>query len=554
MIGSIRKHSKWLWIVIATLTIISFVVFMGSGPVNSGGGSASTGYGSIYGEQVKAQDYARAQGVFFLYHWLRFNQWPDKAGMSREDMNRETYVRVLLMKKAAALGISVDEATVAKAATELLRSIGRNGQAVPMQEFVKQVLAPEGLSALDLQNFLRDELVVQQLIQTLGVSGALVPPQEAGMLYDREYQEVSAQAVFFAASNYLASVAITPAAVGQFYTNNMAAYREPDRVSVNYVFCNVTNHLAQSKADWEKTNFTEVVEAAFRQYGMEQFADAKTPEEAKARIRDLLIRDRALRDARQTANDFATELFNLAPVKPENLAALAKQKGLVVRTTAPFSAQYGPAELNASGAFIRSAFQLNAEEPYAGPVAAADGFYVIALEAQVPSAIPSLEQIRSRVVQDFQMQSAIIAAQRAGTNFYATLAAQMAAGKTFAQAAVAAGHAPVVLAPFSLSSQDIPEIGEHATIGQIKQAVFTTPVGRVSNFMPDNDGGFVVFVQELLPVDAVKKAASLPQFMAQVRRARQGEAFNQWLMGEANRELKDTPVYAQISGEKKNQP
>ena len=45
---------------------------------------------------------------------------------------------------------------------------------------------------------------MQQLIQVLGLSGALVTPQEAGQLYDREHQEVSAQAVFFSASNFRA--------------------------------------------------------------------------------------------------------------------------------------------------------------------------------------------------------------------------------------------------------------------------------------------------------------------------------------------------------------
>jgi hypothetical protein len=35
----------------------------------------------------------------------------------------------------------------------------------------------------------------------------------------------------------------------------------------------------------------------------------------------------------------------------------------------------------------------------------------------------------------------------------------------------------------------------------------------------------------------------MPQFLAQVRRARQGEAFNLWLQGEANRELRTTPFF-----------
>ena len=548
MIGSIRKHSKWLWIVIASLTIISFVVFMGSGPMRSGNNRVGDGYGTIYGKAVTAQEYMRAQAEFYLHYWLRSSgQWPNKAGMSNQDIERETYIRLLLQHKAAALGVQVSEESLVAAASEFLRSLGRNGQTVRMQDFVQQVLAPAGLGAGDLQNFLRSELTVQQLIQTLGLPGALITPQEIGHLYDRENQEISAQVVFFAASNYLAQVKMSADAIAQFYTNNMAYYREPERVQVAYVHFNVTNFLEQSKAEWEKTNFTENVEAAYRQFGQEQFPEAKTPEEAKAKIRELLIRDRALRNARQVANDFAAALFAIEPVKAENLAALAQQKGLTVRTTAPFNANLGPVEFDAPASFTRSAFQLNADEPMAGPIIGADGIYVIALSGRLPSMIPALEQIRSRVTQDFLGQQSVMAAQHAGTNFYAQLSVQMAAGKTFAQAAVAAGQVPLVLPPFSLSSQEIPELGNHATLAQIKQAAFTTPVGRVSNFLPDQDGGFVLLASEMLPVDQSKKTAQLPQFSAQVRRARQNEAFNLWLMAEANRELQNTPIAREMA-------
>jgi hypothetical protein len=549
MIGSIRKHSKWLWIVIAALTIISFVVFMGQGPVRNGGGTrGSGGYGTIYGKAITAQDFAKAQGEYFLYYWLHDGRWPDKSGVTREELDKETYIRILLHAKAQQLGITIGEDALVAAANDFLRSLGRNGQPMPMQKFVEQVLAPEGLSVLDLQNFLRDELIVQQLIQTLGLPGVLVTPQEAGLIYDRENQEVSAQAVFFAASNYLAQVTVTPAAVAQFYTNNLAVYREPDRVQVSYVCFDVTNYLAQAKAEWEKTNFTEYVNAVYQQYGQSQFPDAKTPDEAKAKIRDLLIRDRALRDLRQVANDFAAALFAVVPVKPENLAAAAKQKGLVVRTTAPFNANFGPEEFSAPAAFTKAAFELTADEPFAGPIMGPDGAYVIALAGQLPSAIPSLEQILPRVTQDFRQQSAIALAQRAGTNFYYSVMVQMAAGNSFAKAAIAAGQVPLVLPPFSLSTQELPELGDHASLNQVKQAAFTTPVGHISNFSPDRDGGLVLFVQQMLPIDQAKKTADLPQFITRVQRSRQGEAFNLWLMKEANRELRDTPVYAALMG------
>jgi hypothetical protein len=544
MIGTIRKHSKWLWFVIAGLTIFSFVVFMGSGPVHNGSGPSSQNpLGTIYGKPVTQREFSQAQGEFFIYYRLHYGQWPDEnASVTHDDIERETYFRLLLARKAEQLDIHVSDEALVAAAADFLKNIGQNGQPVPMQEFVQRYLAPRGFTVTDLQNFLRDELVVQQLIQTLGLSGALVTPQEAGLMYDRENREVSAQAVFFSASNYLAKATVTPAAIATFYTNNMAAYREPDRVQVSYVAFEASNYLEQAKAEWAKTNFADTVDAIYNQRSAE-YADAKTPEEAKGKIREQLIHYRALMDARQTANEFATELFAMEPVKTANFAALAAKKKLTVRTTAPFDANYGPSDLNAPSTFTKSAFDLTTEVPFAGPIVGQDGVYLMSLAGKFPSTIPPLDQIRPQVTRDLQQQEAIALARGAGTNFYVSLTVQMSLGKTFAQAAVAAAQVPLVLPPFSLSTPDLPEIGDHADIRQVKQAAFTTQPGHASNFIPTMDGGFVLFVQEMLPLDEAKKAADMPRFLTQVRNARQNEAFNLWIRGEANRELQDTPLF-----------
>ena len=76
MIGTIRKHSKWLWWVIAGLTVISFL-YWGAAPAtrNSGiGGSA--GYGSLYGHKITAQEFEDARREFYLFYWLRNHEWP----------------------------------------------------------------------------------------------------------------------------------------------------------------------------------------------------------------------------------------------------------------------------------------------------------------------------------------------------------------------------------------------------------------------------------------------------------------------------------------------
>ena len=327
MIGSIRKHSSWLWWIIAGLTIISFVFFMGQGGTRGGGGSRGAGYGTIYGKPVTAEAFTAAQREFYIYYWLHYGEFPEKSpNFNRTDAERETYVRLLLVEKAKTLGIHVSEDALVAAANELLHSLGRGGQAVPMSQFLEHVLQPEGLDAPDFQRFVRDDLIIQQLVQTLGLSGGLVPPQEASQLYDREHQDVSAQAVFFSASNYLAQVAVTPAAVAQFYTNNMAVYREPDRVSVNYIAYDLTNYLAAAEQKLGKTNIASQAEAYYAQHGAEAVPDAKTPEEAKAKIREMILHQAAVAAAGEQAKQFVTELFAMDPVSPENLATLAKQK------------------------------------------------------------------------------------------------------------------------------------------------------------------------------------------------------------------------------------
>jgi SurA-like protein len=552
MIGTIRKHSALLWWTIIPLTIISFVWYMGSAPSRSGrgGGGGGNDFGSIYGHAVTQENYQDAKNDFFIYHWLHYGEWPDKnPNLSKTELEREIFVRLLLDRKADSLGIKVSDDAAVAAANDLLRSIGRNGQAVPMDTFLTQVLTPAGLTDADFARFVHHDLALQQLIGVMGLPGQLVTPQEAAGFYDREHQEISVQAVFFSASNYLSQVTATPDAVAEFYTNYLAAYRLPDRVQVNYVAFETSNFLAQAKAEWAKTNFEEYVNAAFRQNGLAAFPGAKTEDDAKAQIRETLIKRRALADARDQANDFANVLFAMDPPKAENLAVVARQKGLTVRTTAPFATDYGPAEFSAPADFTKKAFELTPDVPLAEPVVGADGIYLIALAKQLPSEIPPLEQIRARVAGDFKFRSAALLALNQGTNFVRTLQDQMAAGKSFASICAAAGLTPQTLPPFSLSTPELPGFSDRDELSQLKQAAFTTPTGRASGFVQTSDGGFVVYVQALLPVNEATKNADLPQFLAQLRRTRENEAFNEWLTVEANRELRNVPILQQTAAE-----
>ncbi|MEJ0091236.1 MAG: SurA N-terminal domain-containing protein [Limisphaerales bacterium] len=545
MIGTIRKHSKILWWTIIPLTIISFVIFMSSGPTR-GTGRVNGDFGSINGKKVTQQEYLQAQNEFKLFYLFRYKNWPDKASVTETDVERETYIRLFLIQKANDLGIYANLDAAAMAANQMLRSFDRKNQ-MTVTEFVTRVLQPAGMTATDFENFSRHDVIIQELIQTIGSSGALITPQETAGIYEREHQELSSQIVFFPAKKYLSSVKVAPDALGMFYTNKQAEYRLPDRVQINYVVFNITNYLAQSKAELAKTNLAAQVDAIYLQYGAEAFADAKTPEAAKEKIRESIIRNHALDAARVQANEFAGAVFGMPSGHIENLTTVAKQKGLTVQITAPFAPENGPAEFIAPEGFGKLVLSLTPDEPFANPIRAEDGIYVIALAQQLPSVIPPFAEIKARVTQDYQQQQAILLAREAGMNFSEKLAAAMATGKSFAAVCVAENLQPQVLPPFSLSTREMPVLEGRAEVNEVKQAAFTTTVGHASSFQDTGDGGFVLFVQSQLPVDQSVMNAELPQFTESLRRARENEAFNEWLNVEAGHALRDMP-FAQRAG------
>jgi len=442
----------------------------------------------------------------------------------------------MLTQKAQQLGVHVSEDAAAASAAERLAALGRNGQVVTLDVLVDQALAPKGFTAADFENYIRHDLMIHQLVQSMGLAGELITPQEARAAYQRENEELACQAVFFSASNYLSAVSTSPAVVGQFYTNYQAQYRLPDRVQVNYVVYSISNYLAQSRAEWAKTNLADNVDAYLHKVG-DNYKGAKNADEAKAKITEELVAFRAQADAKKAANELASAAFNMDPVKPENLATVANQKGLILHQTAPFAKTTGPEDIASAVNFTKAAFELTSDSPLAGPITDGDGIYVIALAKTLPSEIPTYEQIRFQVAMDYQRRESTMLAERAGMAFYQTLTNQMATGHSFASVAVGAGHPAEVLPPFSISTQELPELGDRASLGQIKQAAFTTAPGKPSSFVPTQDGGFILLVQSRLPVDQAKLTADLPQFTQNLRRSREGEAFNQWLQAEASANL-----------------
>ena len=117
-------------------------------------------------------------------------------------------------------------------------------------------------------------------------------------------------------------------------------------MQVSYVAFEVTNLLAGAEQILSRTNLNEQIDAVYRQYGASAFPDAKTPADAKAQIRTDVDPPAGIERRAQGANDFASAVFSQEPARPENLAAIAKQKGLAVHVTAPFARRIRPGRIH----------------------------------------------------------------------------------------------------------------------------------------------------------------------------------------------------------------
>ena len=342
--------------------------------------------------------------------------------------------------------------------------------------------------------------------------------------------------VYFPLTNYFNKVTNSSADLEQFYTNNLDHYRVPAKVVVNYVKFDASNYLASARAAY--TNLDQTVEDVYRQNGTNWPAGAKTPEEAKAKFRDELLLIESVKQAARVANAFAQSLDKTG-AKPDDISDAAKQKALIVKTTAPFDADAGPEDTNLPPAFVQAAFQLTPEMPFSGVVPGEDGVYVLGFKQAIPPATPSFKDVESKVTADFRDAKARELALDDAAKFDSIVADQLNVNngitlpKDFATIADENEHKAEPLPPFSLSTTNLPPaIEDRVDLNMLKRVAFSTEAGTASKAAPAAGGAFVLYVEKISPPDTGKLKTELPALLASLRRQRQGEAFNMWFSSE----------------------
>lgn len=543
MFGTIRRHQQWIWVPVVVIVCLGMVIFFlpevdtwfqsgfSSGPSSKNSYMISGKPVTIAGREVSQNEVYNALKETQLAYFIRSGgrEWP-KAD---DRLIQEAIFRVFLVERMGEMGIDVSEQAAAQMARDRLGSY-------PYANFEKDILKANGLTAADFERFSTHEAAIQQLVSVAALDAKLLTEQEAELIYRRENQQMVASAAAFWTSNYLDQIKVEPEAVSKFFTNSMARYRIPERIQVSYVEFPATNYFVEADKELTAiTNLSARIDDYYFQQGTNAFKDtngvALAPEVAKENLRNQMRRDLALRAAHQKANDFGSQLMSEKdPNQAENLERLAAADGLEVKVSPPFDRFKGLEELNLPAAFRQVAFNLNPTQPIAfDPVPGTNAIYVVAYKKSVPSEMPAFEDIREKVTTDYKDFEAANLARSAGTNFYAKLTNGMAEGKKFLDLATQEQATIVKIPPFAPSTQTLTNLDERLELRRVQGLAMELDPGKVSPFTATRDGGFILSLEERLPIDPEKMKTELPDLMARLRQYRQTEAFNQWFSKQA---------------------
>lgn len=529
MIGTIRKHSQWLWGLIVVAVILSFVIWS-----DARGGRASfdlggANFGRIYGKPITRDQIIKASEAAQIDDIMRGGR-----ASSQGDERRRAEL-LFLHAKIKEFGIEVSDEAVGAYLRENYKD-SATGQ-FNYDVLIRNLEQRTRISERQFIEYIRQQVAIQHLIEVVGSASKLVTPREAEAEYRRENEQYVTSAAMFSISNRLASVVVDPAALGMFYTNRIAYYRVPERSVLVYARFDATNNLAAAEVEMTKDQaFSNRFEQFYTQRGADSFRDetdkVMSKEAAFRKVREENVGQISLAIARQAASVFNDELAKLTNVSPTSFAMVAAKLNVPLRSTPPFRQGERIAGLEEISTLPQRVAALDAETPYTEPLDGRDYVVIPMLQTKLPPETPSFESIRERVIQDYRLDRARASAREAGEKFYAAAVAGLASGKRFNDIASAENVLVAPLPAFSIASQTIPGLDPRLNLYSVKNIAFALKPNEVGRYTETSDGGFVLHLQQKVPVSDETLKTSLAAALTESRQQRNMAVFQTWFSAE----------------------
>jgi hypothetical protein len=504
MITILRKHHRWLMIVIAILAI-PFVFYFNKTDL---GATRTTDLGRIYDRPVTQVEYTRHARLMNLANSLGLSLGNDlmMANVASEnEMYAEfTWNRLVLHHEAERLGIRPSSSEITAFVKTLPRFRGANGFDInKYTEFTKGMLPSLGFNAAQIEELVSDQLSLNRVRELLGTSVQL-PESESQENYEKTYGKMDVAVVRLRDEEFKNDVTITDDDIAKYYEAHKAELKTEEKRTVEF--------------------------ATF----------ALTDEEKKLTGKERVD---ALQKLADRANDFSQALLE----KDAKFAEVASRFQSPVTATGEFTKAAPDPKLTAANPqSAQYAFQLTLDAPFSDPVQGTDGFVMLHLLSLTEASPLSLDDAKPKVTDTLKAERLRELVARKGADVARQLREALKTGKPLEKAveqsklklervpAFAILETPASKTEPDKENAKAPDKekpkDETPDLPAIKNAVYAVNPGEVSEFVPtEKGGGLVAVLEKRAPADPSGYAAAKTQYETRYFSQRRAAVFVEWL-------------------------
>ncbi|CAN5271022.1 hypothetical protein BH23VER1_BH23VER1_10760 [soil metagenome] len=505
MLKTVRKHQTGIMLVVAIIVIIAFAFLYDP---NRDAYKSSNDVIRIFERNYRSTQVARLEKLREVLYGL--GEYEYVFGMTQLDRrfgaldNRESTIdfvfnTIVLRHEAEDLAIDPTTDEIEKAIKTLPAFQSQDGGFdLGRFENIQTYLARDGISLPFLYEGIADTIRFDK-IRELITSGILPSLPEVNQYLDAQTSQIFASLVRIPSSQFEDDLALTDEEIQEFYEENSDALLADEKRAFDYI---AFRRPVRTEASGEGETAT----------------DAESDEAFKARSRAFAT----------AINRFATDLVEAgAEAELRELAAVPALAEYTdgVQSAEAFAQESPPQELADDPTLVDSAFGHNpALGPVGDPIDRPEGFTFFKLTGVVPPEPLSLEEAQPRIEEILTAQKLAEKTSEAAAQAKEAITAALAEGKSFAEAAEAAGY-PAEDVPMFASNQRPQGIVE---AGEVVQAVSALNPGEVSNPIASADATLLVYLesreQPLEPITDVAKDATADQVGRITRQA----AFTNW--------------------------
>jgi hypothetical protein len=494
MITILRKHHRWLMIIIAILAV-PFVFYFNK---TEWGAKRISDLGRIYDRPITQVEFTRHARILNLASALGMNLGSElmTANVASEsEMYVEfTWNRLVLHHEAGQLGIRPTSSEITAFVKTLPRFKGDAGGFDPQKydEFTKTMLPSLGFNEAQIEEVVSDQLSLSRVKDLLG-TGVQVPESENKENYERAYGKMDVAVVRLREDDFQKDVKISDEDIGKYYESHKDQLKSEEKRRVEFVAFPLTEEEKKLTGKERKDPLQKVADRAndFTQALLEQ--DAKFGEVATKFQSPVIV----------------TGDFTVAAPDPQ-------------LATIPQLTQYS--------------FQLTQQAPFSDPIQGPDGFYVVHLLNVTESHPLSLDEAKPKITETMKSERLRELISNKGAEVARQFREALRSGTPLEKAVEQSGLKLERIPPMSLVEAPDPDKpkpekpkDEAPDLPAIKNAVAALNVNEVTDFVPAAKGGVVAVLEKRLPADPAGYAAAKAQYEKRYLSQSRGAIFIEWL-------------------------